>query len=123
MKKTAFISAVLFSLPLISLAAGTPNLEPFKVLVQSLGDILNMLIPILIAAALIVFFWGLVRYVWGHGGASEAKEGKQIMLAGLITLFVMVSVWGIITLAQSALGVEGTGSVYAPYTPTQQQQH
>jgi hypothetical protein len=74
-----------------------------------------MLIPILIALALVAFFWGLVRYVWSGG---EFKEGgRNIMIAGLVALFVMVSVWGIIRLAQNTLGIGSGGALPAPSVP------
>ncbi len=77
------------------------------------GNILSLLIPIMIALALLAFFWGLVKYVWGSGGEG-ADNGRKIMVAGLVALFVMVSVWGIIRLAQNTLGVGSGGSLPPP---------
>jgi len=71
-------------------------------LISFAGDVLNRLIPVLIAVALVVFFWGLIQYIRTH------KGGKDIMIAGLVGLFIMVSVWGIIRIAQNTLGV-GSG--------------
>jgi hypothetical protein len=113
MKKTAFISAALFALPLI---ASAQALQPIKNLIVAVGGILNMLIPILIAAALVVFFWGLVQYIRN----PELSEGKNVMIAGILSLFIMVSVWGLVNLAQNALGVNGSGSVQIPQVPTAQ---
>jgi hypothetical protein len=115
MKKTAFISAAIFALPLI---ASAQALQPIKNLIVAVGGILNMLIPVLIAAALVVFFYGLVKYIRdageGHG------EGRNTMIAGIVSLFIMVSVWGLVNLAQNALGVNGSGSVQIPQVPTAQ---
>ena len=115
MKKTALISAVLLMFPLI---ASAQALQPLKNLIVAVGGILNMLIPILIAAALVVFFWGLVTYIWGAGGAESHDKGRNIMIAGLVSLFIMVSVWGIVNLAQNALGVSPGGGVQIPQVPT-----
>ncbi len=111
MKKTAFISAALFALPLI---ASAQALQPIKNLIVAVGGILNMLIPVLIAAALVVFFYGLVQYIRN----PEISEGKNVMIAGILSLFIMVSVWGLVNLAQNALGVNGSGSVQIPQVPT-----
>ncbi len=70
-----------------------------KTLIASAGELLNMLIPVLIALALVVFFWGLVKYI----RSGKAAGGKDIMIAGLVGLFIMVSVWGIIRIAQTTL--------------------
>ena len=77
-----------------------------------------MLIPVLIAAALVVFFWGLVKYIWGGGKGHDA--GRNTMIAGILSLFIMVSIWGLVNLAQSAFGVNGGGSVQIPQVPTSQ---
>lgn len=106
--KKALLTLSLFALPLVASAQSVSNLRG---LISETGFILNMLIPILIAAALVVFFWGIVVYIW----KKDAAEGKQIMIAGLIGLFVMVSVWGIIRLAQNSLGI--TGSSQQPIVP------
>jgi hypothetical protein len=114
MKKTALLSAALLAFPLI---ASAQALQPIKNLIVSIGGILNMLIPILIAAALVVFFWGLVKYITGGKGI---KAGRDTMIAGLVSLFIMVSVWGLVNLAQNALGVSGSGNVQIPQVPTAQ---
>lgn len=115
MKKTALTglyAALLFAIPAI---ASAQALQPIRNFVVAFGGIVDILIPILIAVALVVFFWGLIQYIRksgeGHG------EGIKIMTAGLVSLFIMVSVWGIINLAQNALGVPTTGVVAVPQVP------
>ena len=94
------------------------NLGPIKQLVASIGTVVNLLIPIAIAVALVVFFWGLIKYIWGSGKGHD--QGKRVMIAGLVSLFVMVSVWGIIRLAQGALlSGNQTGSIQIPRFPGQ----
>lgn len=90
-------------------------LSPLIQIINAVAYIVGLVIPILIGAALIVFFYGLIRYI-----LHPEKGGKSIMWAGLISLFVMVSVWGIIAFAQSALGIRGNSSApqNAPYIPT-----
>lgn len=90
-------------------------LQPIRQLVSSVGFILNALIPILITAAIVVFFWGLIQYIRADKSFKDA--GKNIMIAGLVALFVMVSVWGIIALAQNALGVPSSATVTIPQLP------
>jgi hypothetical protein len=115
MKKTAILSAALFAFPFI---ASAQALQPIKNLIVAVGGILNMLIPVLIAAALVVFFWGLVKYIQSPG--EGLSDGRNMMIAGLLSLFIMVSVWGLVNLAQNAFGVSGSGSVQIPQVPTAQ---
>jgi hypothetical protein len=115
MKKIGFIAPFLaLALPAIASAQVTGSY--ITSLIALVGNILNMLIPILIALALVTFFWGLVRYVWS--GGEDHANGRNIMIAGLVALFVMVSVWGIIRLAQNTLGISsGNQGISAPTVP------
>ena len=98
MKKTALISALLFATPLIAFAQGANNLRD---LILMAGSLLNLVIPVLIALALVIFFWGLIQYIRDPGKGHE--QGRKVMIAGLLSLFIMVSVFGIIRLAQNTL--------------------
>lgn len=72
-------------------------------LIQSFGDLINPAIGVLVAIGLLVFFWGLVKFIFRIGGDEKAVEdGKRLMGWGLVALFVMVSVWGIIAFLEDA---------------------
>ncbi len=114
MKKTALITFLTLLLPAVASAQVSGN--NLTGLLNLTGDVLNRLIPILIAAALVIFFWGLVRYVLKAGG--EGGDGRGIMIAGLTALFIMVSVWGIVRLAQNTLGVTDQSGIAIPQVPT-----
>ena len=86
MKK--LIPITLLAAPIITFAALDGTLE----LVGSFGLMIRTLIPILIGLALVVFFWGIIQYLF-----TDAKEkGSKLMFWGIVALFVMVSVWGLI---------------------------
>lgn len=104
---------LLFALPAWASAQGL-NLSPIESLLGAFGSLIGALIPILITLALVVFFWGLVRYLWGASSKSGHEKGKDLMKWGLITLFVMVSVWGIVALMQEALGIDENARGKAP---------
>jgi hypothetical protein len=67
-----------------------------ETLVKSLGNLA-------MAAGMIAFFYGIVQYVWGVREAKPdvIKTGNQFMMYGLLALFVMFSVYGIIKFGQS----------------------
>lgn len=109
--KKALATLTLFALPMVAFAQ-TPN--NLTTLISFAGDVLNRIIPLLIAAAVLVFFWGLIKYI---GGGKGIGEGKNIMIAGLVGLFIMVSFWGLIRLMQNTLGVNGAVPVPIPQVP------
>ena len=64
---------------------------------------ITYIVPLLTAVALLVFLWGLARFILNAGSEDKVSEGKQLMIWGVIALFVLVSVWGIISLFHSDL--------------------
>ncbi len=83
-------------------------------LTQQFGQIISILIPIVFGMAILAFFYGIFLYIFSQSSDSK-KEGKGIMLWSLVAIFVMASVFGIIQLAQSTLGVSsGQGSFPTP---------
>lgn len=94
-------------------ALALPALAQAQTLLDTLAlfnTFLNAAIGLMITLAIVVFFWGLIKYLWGSG--SEGKsEGLQVMLWGVIAIFVMVSIWGIIRLLQSTFKVTSTQPV------------
>lgn len=90
-----------------------PALASAQTLLQTLGLIntfLNALIGVFITLAIVAFFWGLIKYLVNMGDEA-AKEGIRIMLWGIIAIFVMVSIWGIIRLLQATFRVTSTDPV------------
>lgn len=99
---------------------GTIALFPFFVLAS--GDNLNTVIiniarliqdgviPIVIGLALLTFLWGVMKYGTSRDEAAR-KESIAIIINGIIVLFVMVSVWGLVWIFASFFGVNLTGSV------------
>lgn len=76
------------------------------------------LIGILFSVAVLVFFWGIVLFI-GHAGDEEAvQKGKGFILWGMIGIFVLVSIWGIVGYFQTSLGLDTGGNlVGAPLNP------
>ncbi len=84
-----------------------------------LSTMLNPLIPILIGLALVVFFFGLFKYVkTGFGDKNEVEGSKSLMLWGIIILFVMFSVWGLVAILQGTFFGNETIPVTLPDVPT-----
>jgi hypothetical protein len=114
--KKFIIAAFAFS-PLLALAQSA-NLTNTTGLTKAFGQLVNSALPILIALALLAFFWGLVKFIFSAGDAEKAKEGKSIMIYGVIALVVMVSIWGIINFIATDFGVNGNNTPASITLPT-----
>jgi Na+/proline symporter len=101
-KITAAGIAALISTPLISSAQAFDGVKTY---LTSIHDIVNMLIIISVAAAVLVFFWGLVRFIARADNEKEHESGRNLMIWGSIALFIIASVGGIIFFIQSNLGI------------------
>jgi len=74
--------------------------------------ITSILIPMAFALCLFYFFWGVMKYIRTGAGSDEAsKEGKNVMIWGVVGLFVAFSVWGIITFMRDELGIQNVINV------------
>ena len=95
-----------------------PTLAPFGQFLGSLQQLESLLVPILIAAAVLTFFYGLITYLWNsRGDAEQHEKDRKIMVWGLVALFVMVSVWGIVQIVRQAFGLNGNEQVNAIVLP------
>ncbi len=95
MKKYLVAASSAFALPLVALAQTTTSLEGVLAI---LARLINLAIPVLIGASVLVFIWGLFIYMTNVGDEEKQKEGKSIMIWGVIALFVMFSVFGLVNL-------------------------
>lgn len=93
MKKSIIIPTLIYLFPLLTSA----QFGGVKELVKGAGDIIQTLTLLAAAAALLVFFWGLAKFILAVGGDEEAvKQGRTLMIWGILALFVMTSIWGIV---------------------------
>lgn len=76
--------------------------------------IVGALIRVVSGIALLVFIWGLVKYIFAQGNEGSKADGKKIMLGGVIALFVLFSVWGIIAFIGGNLGLSNVPSMTPP---------
>ncbi len=103
----------------ISVMSVTP-LAVFAAQASTIQDVLKNLTPVLqlatslaVSLALLGFFWGLAMYVFGTSNDDKRKKGVSAMVWGIVALFVMLSIFGIINALQSTAGV-GSGTITIP---------
>ncbi|MFA5942286.1 MAG: pilin [Candidatus Paceibacterota bacterium] len=81
-----------------------------------IGLINNILVPILISIAFIVFLWGVYTYFIKGADDPKAQEtGRWFALYGIIGFVVLFSVWGIVQIFMGTLNLTATN---VPLFPT-----
>lgn len=58
--------------------------------------IIQPLVGLLFALALAFFVYGAAMFILNAGDSEARKKGKDALIWGLIGLFIMSSVWGIL---------------------------
>ena len=106
------ILALLALAPTFAFAqGGFGNLET---LLDGFGKLVGAALPIVVALALLAFFWGLVKYIFAQGNEDAKADGKKIMIWGLVALFVMVTVWGLVQFIADAVGIQQAPDIDPP---------
>ena len=105
MKKIALIIGTGF-LPLIALAQNAESA------IQTVARIIGLLAPIFITLAILAFFWGIVRYLWG--GAEDKAQAVIVMVWGVVAIFVMISIYGLVRFIGNTFGIQQQGSIQFP---------
>lgn len=100
--KRLLASAFVFALPAI--AFGEQRIGYlFQEILNFFAGVIQFLGPVLIALALLAFFWALIQYLFNKD--SKAEESRKYLVYSVLILFVMVSIWGIISFLQQNLGI------------------
>jgi hypothetical protein len=105
MKK--FIVGVLSVAPTFAFAQQLGNIETFM---RSIGRLIDLALPMVVALALLGFFYGLAKFIFSAGDSDKQAEARSIMIWGVIALFVMVSVWGLVQFVGNALNIQTGGN-------------
>lgn len=106
--KLLFITFVLFATPVLAHA------QTLEGILANIQNAINAAIPVLIGLAVIAFFYGLVRFIFQAGDENAIEEGKRIMLWGIISIFIMVALWGIMAFLGDLLNIGVSGNAVPP---------
>lgn len=74
-------------------------------------EIINPIILLLFAIALIVFLWGMVQFIRNANDSDALEVAKRHVLYGLIGMAIMVSAFSILRLIAGSIGVKTTETI------------
>lgn len=100
--------------PLIVFAANSK----IEGLIRSTANLIGTVTVVVFMLAILVFAWGIVKLIASAGSPEKIKQAKGIIWWGLIGMFVLASIAGIISFFRSELGIESIQTIPAPqFTP------
>ncbi|HEY1036993.1 MAG TPA: hypothetical protein VGE62_00260 [Candidatus Paceibacterota bacterium] len=79
----------------------------FKIIALAF-DLINRIAPLIVSLTVVVFIWGVFKYVTAAGDSDARQEARGYMTWGIVSLFVMVSVWGLVNLLVATFRLDNT---------------
>lgn len=80
------------------------------------GQLLNAVVPVLIALGVLYFVWGVVQYVIASDEEAKAA-GKDRIIYGIIGLAVIVGLWGLVSVLRNTFALDNTTNIQLPTVP------
>ncbi len=93
------LAASALAFPAVALAAAP---KTFGDLAQLIVSLMNGFTALLVLAGIVIYFYGVSTNILKFGEGDHSKI-KNYFFWGIIVLFVMVSVWGILQILQNTL--------------------
>lgn len=90
---------------------------------NNFGDIVDLfldlgqsIIPFLAVVAFLVFVLGVARFIRSSDSDKDFNEKKKFLIWGTLGMFILVTIWGIISFLKGEFGFGG--NVGVPQLPT-----
>src|SRR5258706_10003371 len=114
MKKVYIALSTLSLLPAVAMAQ-TFDVSSFQGVYDTIVNLINNYIfPILLAIAVLVIAWGIFKFILAAGDEGARAEGRSFILWGIVGLFLMLSIWGLVNILYNSFKLNRT-----PQAPTQ----
>lgn len=95
----------LFAVPAV---ASAQSIGGVLGLLAQANDLINRVIPFIIALTVLWFLFGIFKFVISAGDAEGRKEAQGYIIWGIVALFVMVSVWGLVNILVRSVNLDNT---------------
>jgi hypothetical protein len=98
--RTYIITILSSAFPIVANAQAATTLQAFA---NSIASLLNAGAILLITATIVVYFYGIASNVFKIGQGEAKSDFSKYLMSGIIALFLMVSIWGVIRVLQYSL--------------------
>ncbi len=106
--RLAFSFLFFLLLPLTAYSWGRLSGRGLSRLIEIFLIILSYIVVIIIGLAVLYFILGLIKIIVAQSD-EDRKNGRAIIFNGLIIIFVMVSVWSLVTVINRTFSIDRIG--------------
>jgi hypothetical protein len=107
---TIALSALLALAPTRALAQDTT----LHSILREFFNFLLILPPFLLSIALLIFVWGMAVFILAAGDDKGRERGRKLMVWGVVALFILVSLWGIVAILINIFGLNAGATCPPP---------
>jgi CDP-diglyceride synthetase len=107
----------LYPLSILALPALVSAATGVHDILNTIQSIIQAIIPIVIGLAVLMFLWGIAQYIVAKD-SDKQKDARMIIIYGVIVLFAMVAIWGLVDVLASTFGIDSGAAPMAPSIPT-----
>src|SRR3989338_6457572 len=97
------MALLILGLPVPALAQTTQAKDAIS-FVAILQNIVDAVIPFLIGLAVMLIIYGILQFISKAADEEKRAEAKNFIVWGIIGLFVMVSIWGLVNILTGTFG-------------------
>jgi predicted permease len=108
MKSRSFINILILSflLPIAVFAQVGTTPSNLNDVARLFLSIFAVFVPVIVGLALVVFLWGVAQYIIHGDNEQKRSEARNFIIWGILSLFVMVSVWGLVAILTGTFGLQ-----------------
>ncbi len=102
----------------VSTPAPAVAVTNFSSLLFRLEQIISIVVPFLVAVAIFIIVYGILGYISHAADEEKRKQAKDFITWGVIGVFFMLSIWGLVTILINSFGLDNSADmvtrIYAP---------
>ncbi|MDD4803688.1 MAG: hypothetical protein PHN69_00760 [Candidatus Pacebacteria bacterium] len=85
----------------VGMSCNVGNVTSFRTLLETVvGCVFTPLVYLIIGLSVVIFLWGVFKFIRSDG--EDKSSGREFMFWGIVGIFVMVSVWGLVNILSYA---------------------
>ena len=99
----------------VTRSSPTTSATNFRSLLAILQNVIDAVIPFLVGLAVMLIIYGILSFISKAADEEKRTEAKNFIIWGIIGIFVMVSIWGLVNIL---VGTFGFGASNTPQVVT-----